>query len=121
MAAADLRVDADGTPTVVVEDLHVVYRVHGRAPKGNAVDALKRPIKWIETRSENMATSHHGRDQISRVRMGATRDGTLTGLHVEITADLGRNPVTILPDDGSSATSRSYPLVPLTLWNLPPT
>jgi teichoic acid transport system ATP-binding protein len=45
MAAADLRVDAEGTPTVVVEDLHVVYRVHGRAQRGNAVDAFKRMVR----------------------------------------------------------------------------
>ncbi len=50
---------------------------------------LGRPIKWIETRSENMATAHHGRDQIARVRMGATRDGKITALHAEITADMG--------------------------------
>jgi teichoic acid transport system ATP-binding protein len=45
MAAADLRIDAEGTPTVVVEDLHVVYRVHGRAQRGNAVDAVKRIVR----------------------------------------------------------------------------
>ena len=37
---------------------------------------LGRPVKWIETRSENMATAHHGRDQIAYVTMGADRDGT---------------------------------------------
>jgi carbon-monoxide dehydrogenase large subunit len=50
---------------------------------------LNRPVKWVETRSEHMMVSHHGRDQIAIVRMGATRDGTLTGLHVQITADMG--------------------------------
>jgi teichoic acid transport system ATP-binding protein len=45
MAEADLRVAAGAAPTVVVEDLHVVYRVHGRAQKGNAVDALKRVVR----------------------------------------------------------------------------
>jgi aerobic carbon-monoxide dehydrogenase large subunit len=51
--------------------------------------ALGRPVKWVETRSENMAASHHGRDQIAYVRMGANRDGTFTGLHVRIIQDLG--------------------------------
>src|SRR5262249_54484362 len=46
-------------------------------------------IKWIETRSENMAVTHQGRDQIASVKMGAKRDGTLTALHVKILADLG--------------------------------
>jgi aerobic carbon-monoxide dehydrogenase large subunit len=50
---------------------------------------LGRPIKWIESRSEHMAASHHGRDQIARVRIGADRDGTFKALHVEITQDLG--------------------------------
>jgi carbon-monoxide dehydrogenase large subunit len=50
---------------------------------------LGRAIKWIETRSENMATSHHGRDQIATVKLGADRDGTFRAFHVEITADLG--------------------------------
>ncbi len=47
------------------------------------------PVKWIETRTENMAVTHQGRDQIGYVKMGAKRDGTLTALHVKIIADLG--------------------------------
>jgi carbon-monoxide dehydrogenase large subunit len=50
---------------------------------------LERPVKWIETRSENMAVSHHGRDQIAHVKMGAKRDGTITAWHVRILADMG--------------------------------
>ena len=41
---------------------------------------LGRPVKWVETRSEHMTTSHHGRDQINYVKLGAKRDGTLTAL-----------------------------------------
>ena len=50
---------------------------------------LGRPVKWIETRSENMAVSHHGRDQVDYVRMGATSDGTITAFHANIIQDLG--------------------------------
>ncbi len=50
---------------------------------------LGRPIKWIETRSENLQTTTHGRDQIDYVRLAAKRDGTITGLHVKILQDLG--------------------------------
>jgi carbon-monoxide dehydrogenase large subunit len=50
---------------------------------------LGRPVKWIETRSENMQAAHHGRDQIAYVKMGADRDGTFRALHVKIIADLG--------------------------------
>ena len=47
------------------------------------------PVKWTETRSENMATAHHGRDQIDYARMGAKKDGTVTALDVRIVADMG--------------------------------
>jgi carbon-monoxide dehydrogenase large subunit len=50
---------------------------------------LGRPVKWIETRSENMAVSHHGRDQVDYVRMGATNDGKITAFHANIIQDLG--------------------------------
>ena len=50
---------------------------------------LGRPVKWVETRSEHMTTSHHGRDQINYVTLGAKRDGTVTALRVKIIADLG--------------------------------
>jgi aerobic carbon-monoxide dehydrogenase large subunit len=50
---------------------------------------LGRPVKWIETRSENMTTTHHGRDQVDYARIGAKRDGTLTGFHAKIIQDLG--------------------------------
>ena len=47
------------------------------------------PVKWVETRSEHMATCHHGRDQIATVKLGAKRDGTLTAIHTKIVADFG--------------------------------
>ena len=50
---------------------------------------LGRPVKWTESRSENMTTTHHGRDQVNYVTLGAKRDGTLTGLKVRTVADLG--------------------------------
>ncbi len=50
---------------------------------------LGRPVKWIETRTENMAAAHQGRDQIAYTKMGAKRDGTITAFHVRIIADLG--------------------------------
>ncbi len=48
-----------------------------------------RPVKWTATRSDDMATTHHGRDQIDYVRIGAKRDGTMTGIQVKIIQDLG--------------------------------
>jgi len=37
---------------------------------------LGRPVKWVETRTEGMMVTHHGRDQIDKVRVGAKRDAT---------------------------------------------
>ena len=54
-----------------------------------AAKQLGRPIKWIETRSENMAVSHHGRDQVDYVRMAATSDGKITAFHANIIQDCG--------------------------------
>jgi carbon-monoxide dehydrogenase large subunit len=50
---------------------------------------LERPVKWIITRSEDMQVSHHGRDQVAYVKMGATRDGKITAFHTRILADMG--------------------------------
>ncbi|QIZ35676.1 xanthine dehydrogenase family protein molybdopterin-binding subunit [Saccharopolyspora sp. ASAGF58] len=50
---------------------------------------LGRPVKWTETRSETMVSGHHGRDQIQKLSMSATRDGKITGLKVELLADMG--------------------------------
>src|SRR5437588_387671 len=58
---------------------------------------LERPVKWIETRTENMAVAHQGRDQIAQVRMGAKRDGTITAFHVRIIADFGAYNMLLTP------------------------
>ncbi|TWF92470.1 xanthine dehydrogenase family protein molybdopterin-binding subunit [Saccharopolyspora dendranthemae] len=50
---------------------------------------LNRPVKWTETRSETMVSGHHGRDQIQKMSIAATRDGKITGLKVELLADMG--------------------------------
>ena len=50
---------------------------------------LGRPVKWTETRSEHMSSTIHGRDQIDYVKIGAKRDGTITGLDVRAICDLG--------------------------------
>jgi carbon-monoxide dehydrogenase large subunit len=58
---------------------------------------LGHPVKWIETRSENMSVAHQGRDQISHVKMGAKRDGTITAFHVKILADFGAYNMILTP------------------------
>jgi carbon-monoxide dehydrogenase large subunit len=58
---------------------------------------LGRPVKWIETRSENMLVAHQGRDQIAQVKMGAKRDGKITAWHVKIIADFGAYNMILTP------------------------
>jgi len=50
---------------------------------------LGRPVKYVESRSEHMSNSHHGRDQIAYVTLTAKRDGTLTGCRARVIADTG--------------------------------
>ncbi|SDG99811.1 carbon-monoxide dehydrogenase large subunit [Lentzea fradiae] len=50
---------------------------------------MGRPVKWTETRTESMLSAHHGRDQLQKITLAARRDGTVTGLKVELLADMG--------------------------------
>jgi carbon-monoxide dehydrogenase large subunit len=50
---------------------------------------LGRPCKYTETRSETMISGHHGRDQWQKLTLSAEKDGTVTGLKVDLLADLG--------------------------------
>ena len=53
---------------------------------------FKRPIKWIESRSENFATMHHGRAHVGQFEVAAKKDGTITALKMRLVADLGAYP-----------------------------
>lgn len=50
---------------------------------------LGEPIRWIQSRTENLTGMPQGRGVRSRVRLGIDRDGTLRGLDVDATADAG--------------------------------
>ncbi|HLS26017.1 MAG TPA: xanthine dehydrogenase family protein molybdopterin-binding subunit [Beutenbergiaceae bacterium] len=54
-----------------------------------AARRVGKPCKYTETRSETMVGAHHGRDQLQTIRIGANRDGTVTGLDVHLLADMG--------------------------------
>jgi carbon-monoxide dehydrogenase large subunit len=47
------------------------------------------PVKWIEDRSENLAATIHGRDQVDYIEVAATKEGKITGLKVHGISDLG--------------------------------
>jgi aerobic carbon-monoxide dehydrogenase large subunit len=48
-----------------------------------------RPVKWIESRRENIAATIHGRDQINEVELALKNDGTILGMRVKVIADVG--------------------------------
>jgi carbon-monoxide dehydrogenase large subunit len=47
------------------------------------------PVRYIESRSENLMAMTHGRDQLQDVEIGAALDGRIVGLRAHIVADLG--------------------------------
>jgi len=50
---------------------------------------LGKPVKWIESRRENVQATIHGRAQVGTVEVGVKNDGTITGLRYNVIADLG--------------------------------
>jgi carbon-monoxide dehydrogenase large subunit len=53
---------------------------------------LQRPVRWVETRSENFLAMTQGRGQIQHIELGATREGKITGLRANVTQDAGAYP-----------------------------
>jgi carbon-monoxide dehydrogenase large subunit len=51
-----------------------------------------RPIRWTETRSENLVAMGHGRAIRIEYRIGGTRDGTVRALRLRLLADAGAYP-----------------------------
>ena len=64
-----------------------------------ACRALGVPVKWAETRSEDMVSLVHGRDFVMTAKLGVTKDGKITGLQGDVTASAGAYPAigAILP------------------------
>ncbi|MFC5064107.1 xanthine dehydrogenase family protein molybdopterin-binding subunit [Actinomycetospora atypica] len=64
-----------------------------------AAMVLGRPVRWNETRSENMLSMVHGRAQVQWVELGVKRDGKIVGLRASVIGDGGAYPAvgTILP------------------------
>jgi aerobic carbon-monoxide dehydrogenase large subunit len=53
---------------------------------------LGRPVRYTETRSENMTAMTHGRGQVQDIELGATSDGRILSLRADIVVDLGAYP-----------------------------
>jgi aerobic carbon-monoxide dehydrogenase large subunit len=53
---------------------------------------LRRPVRWVETRSESMVSLGHGRAQVQQVTIGGSRDGDVQAYRLEIVQDAGAYP-----------------------------
>jgi carbon-monoxide dehydrogenase large subunit len=49
-------------------------------------------VRWTETRSENMVAMHHGRAMVLDFELGATREGQVHALRLNLLADAGAYP-----------------------------
>jgi carbon-monoxide dehydrogenase large subunit len=60
---------------------------------------LGRPVKWTETRSEDMVALVQGRDYVMTAKLGVKQDGTIVGLDANVVAAGGAYPAigAILP------------------------
>lgn len=48
-----------------------------------------RPVRWVESRTENMLGLGHGRDQVQHVAIGGTRDGKVLAYRIEVIGNAG--------------------------------
>lgn len=57
-----------------------------------AAHELGRPVRWVETRSESMVVMTQGRSHHQQVAIGATREGIITGISIDVVGDCGAYP-----------------------------
>ncbi|HMC40164.1 MAG TPA: molybdopterin cofactor-binding domain-containing protein, partial [Acidimicrobiales bacterium] len=50
---------------------------------------LGRPVRWVQTRSENLVAMPHGRGQLQWIEMGFDAEAKLTGMHCRVLGDAG--------------------------------
>jgi carbon-monoxide dehydrogenase large subunit len=52
-----------------------------------------RPVRWTETRTENILAMPNGRGQAQRAKLGGTRDGRITAYQLDVVQDAGAFPL----------------------------
>ena len=66
---------------------------HGTTPEELLVAwlarRLDRPVRWTETRSENLVGMVHGRGQVQHAWLAGTADGRITGYRLDVIQDAG--------------------------------
>ena len=50
---------------------------------------LGKPVKWTEERAENYVATIHGRDVVTELTFGATKDGKITAVKADVKAAMG--------------------------------
>src|SRR5256712_3885078 len=70
-----------------------------------AAHRLGRPVKWVESRRENLASMGHDREQAHDTRIGFSRDGTIVAIDATFLADVGAYP---LHGDGLPANTGNH-------------
>ncbi|MEA2468012.1 MAG: aerobic carbon-monoxide dehydrogenase large subunit [Thermoleophilaceae bacterium] len=73
---------------------------------------LRRPVKWISDRREDLLVSMHAREQLHRLKAAVRNDGRVLGIRAEIYADNGAYscwPVTAALDMGQAADNVTGP------------
>jgi aerobic carbon-monoxide dehydrogenase large subunit len=56
---------------------------------GFIASRINKPVKWVESRSENFLCTIHGRGHVDYFELAAKRDGTMLGMKLKLIQDLG--------------------------------
>jgi aerobic carbon-monoxide dehydrogenase large subunit len=94
--AAMLAIDP-ATVRIITPDVGGAFGAKFGADPEHAVvcwvaQRLGRPVRWAETRTENLVGMTHGRAQHQTVTIGGGRDGTVAAYRLEILQDAGAYP-----------------------------
>jgi aerobic carbon-monoxide dehydrogenase large subunit len=94
--ASQLGIDA-GTIRVITPDVGGAFGAKFGADPEHVVVCwiareLDRPVRWSETRFENLIAMTHGRAQENTITIGGRRDGTVLAYRLEILQDAGAYP-----------------------------
>jgi carbon-monoxide dehydrogenase large subunit len=58
-----------------------------------AARRLRRPVRWVQTRTENLQTMPHGRAQLQHGALALTADGEFRALWIDVLNDAGAHPM----------------------------
>lgn len=84
----------DNSVRVIAPDMGGGFGARGQSYPEYLVAAqasrrLGRPVRWIASRSEDVSTTVHARDQVVYLEGAADRDGRLTGVRARILGNMG--------------------------------